>query len=468
MARAFPDWPTTARPSSLWAQNNRAPELPPLPPNESRDVLIVGAGFTGLWTAHFLTEIDPTLSVTVIDAMQPGHGASGRNGGWCSSLMPMSLDSVAERTSVGAAIALQDSLIGAVGHISTFISEHQIDCGWTRGGTLSIATNPAQLGRSRDYIESFRRYGYGNDAIAYVDSSAAEERIATGAALGGWYSPHCAVMDPMMLVNGLVRVLCAKGVRIHGHTRVTDVTSRTLGALTPGGPITASARWIVLATEAFTPLLKGNRRVLAPIHSYMVATERLPNEVWNALRWEAREAFSDGRHVVIYAQRTADDRIAFGGRGAPYAFGNGIGPHLDGNSTIHDKIVTSMHEIFPPTRDFSVTHRWGGALGVPRDWHTGVTVDRAHGLARAGGYVGDGVAFSRVAAEAMAHAILDTGEAPGRLPIVGHVSPLWEPEPLRWLGINAMLRVAAATDALETRESPLARFGERLLERLVH
>lgn len=464
MSSAFPGWPRTSLPSSLWRSTATEWAFAAPRTDIESDVIIVGAGFTGLWTAAFLTDIDPTLSVTVLDAMQPGYGASGRNGGWCSALMPASLDTIATESSREDATNLQRCLADAIGDIGSFIDDNGIECGWRHGGTLSIGTNSAQMSRARTMIEQYRSYGFDDDFIRMVGSGEAEDRVRTGRAHGGWFSPHCAAVNPLGLVDGLVGVLVARGVTIHGSSIVRSVGTRSVELGTPETTLRASGRWIVLATEGFTAALPGYRRILAPIHSYMVATEPLPDDVWRSIGWSGRETFADGRHVVIYAQRTSDDRIAFGGRGAPYSFGSRVGPDHDTNGRIHGRIIETMRHMFPAVSDAAITHRWGGALGAPRDWHPGVRIDRTRGVAMIGGYVGDGVALAHLAGRAAAHCMMGTGDPSTRLPIVDHVSPRWEPEPFRWMGINAMLRLGSIVDGLEARESRLARLGERVLD----
>lgn len=467
MSTPYPGWPGTAWPLSLWRDGSERWNFPPPDTDTDADVVIVGAGFTGLWTAYSLTSIDPGLSVIVIDAMQPGYGASGRNGGWCSALMPMSLRLVAERYGREKAVALQSHLIRTVEDIGSFVRSQRIECGWHHGGTITTATNEAHLRRAESTIAEWRDFGFGEQDAHLLDTEQTRERIRVPHALGSMFSPHCAAVDPARLVDGIVGVLVDRGVTIHGHTKAVAISPGAIEVATPHGRARIAARWTVRATEGFTSSLPGHRRTVAPIHSYMIATEPLGTDVWSEIGWSNRETFADGRHVVIYAQRTVDDRIAFGGRGAPYAFGSRIGPGLDGNPRIHDKIIATMHDIFPATRHTAITHRWGGALGVPRDWFTGVRIDRATGTASAGGYVGDGVAFSHLAAKALAHSILDTGDQATTLPIVGHVSPRWEPEPIRWLGINGMLRLASVTDALEERGSRFSGVTGAVLDRFL-
>lgn len=467
MRDPYPDWPRTRWPDSLWRAGLDQRRFDPVPGDVDTDVLIVGAGFTGLWTAWHLTELDPGLRVMIIDAMQPGYGASGRNGGWCTAMMPMSLGGISRRYGDSAAIRMQNALVSSVHDIGAFVAEHGISCGWTLGGSLSVAMNRTQLDRADATVREFAGFGFDGSHIRLLDGAQVRSRVNCPGAMGGWYSPNCAALDPARLVDGLVRVLDRRNVSVHGSSRVRGIAPGSSDVLTPDGTHTVTARWTVRATEGFTPAIRNLRRTIAPVHSYMIATEPLGPAVWNELGWSGRETFTDGRHTIIYAQRTSDDRIAFGGRGAPYSFGSGTGPDFDEDRRIHDRIVSTMHELFPATRDARITHRWGGALGVPRDWFTGVTIDRPNSLASAGGYVGDGVAFSQLAAKALANCLLDTDDPSTRLPFVGHRSRSWEPEPFRWIGINAMLRIGSIADALESRDSRLAPAATWMLDRVV-
>lgn len=468
MPTAFPAWPDTTWPPSLWRDSTTHWDFEPSPSTLQCDVCIVGAGFTGLWAAHHLALLDPSLSIVVLDAIQPGYGASGRNGGWCSALMPMSLSKVAASSSQSDAIALQAAMYRTIDDIGRFVTDNKVPCSWHHGGTLSIATNDAQLSRARSMVGEYESFGFGSDDFRVISGKEARARIACDRAIGAWYSPHCASLNPARLVDGIVRSLLEKGVALHGFTRVTALRNDRIDATTPAGPVDIRARWKILATEGFTASLTGHSRKIAPVHSYMIATEPLDAATWANIGWSGRETFSDGRHVVVYAQRTGDDRIAFGGRGAPYAFGSRVGPDRDNNPKIHDRLARTLTDLLPDTTGARITHRWGGALGVSRDWFTSVTVDETSGWVTAGGYAGDGVAFSHLAAEIIAHSIVSTGDAITRLPIVGHRSPSWEPEPLRWLGINGLLKVGSAVDALEDRNSPLATPGRWLLGKFLH
>ncbi len=255
-----------------------------------------------------------------------------------------------------------------------------------------------------------------------------------------------------------------RGGRIWERTRATALAAGVVD--TPRGTVRAST--VVRATEGFTALVPGEGRRLVPVYSLMLATEPLPAPVWERIGLRRRETFSDHRHLVIYGQRTADGRLAFGGRGAPYHAGSRIRPSYDRSSTVFRALRTTLVDLFPVLEDARITHHWGGPLGLARDWHASVRYDPATGLASAGGYVGDGVSTTNLAGRTLADLVLGrTSELTG-LPWVGHRSPDWEPEPLRWLGANAALRAMTWADSAERRTgrpSRAARLVDGVLRR---
>jgi glycine/D-amino acid oxidase-like deaminating enzyme len=234
--------------------------------------------------------------------------------------------------------------------------------------------------------------------------------------------------------------------------------------VTATGTVTADV--IVRATEGYTPALPGARRDLMPIYSLIVATEPLDDATLAAVGLAERPTFSDHRHVICYGQRTADGRIVFGGRGAPYHYGSTTAAAFDREPAVFESLRHNLIEMFPALARAAFTHAWGGPLGVPRDWYAGVGLDREVGFAWAGGYVGDGVSTSNLAGRTLADLITETASDIVDLPWVGHRSRKWEPEPLRYLGVNAGLRVMESADRRETRtgrHSSMARaFGRYL------
>ncbi|MEU8615348.1 FAD-binding oxidoreductase, partial [Actinoplanes sp. NPDC048791] len=259
--------------------------------------------------------------------------------------------------------------------------------------------------------------------------------------LGGTFSPDCASLQPAALVRGLAAAVERRGVAIHEGTRALRLSRGAV--VTDHGTVRADV--VVRALEGYTAALAGHRRTLAPVYSLMIATEPLPPEVWERIGLARRETFTDHRHLIVYGQRTADDRLAFGGRGAPYHFGSRVRPAYDREPGVFAalrKALTDLFGIDPP-----IAYRWGGPLGIPRDWMPSVGL--ADGLAWAGGYVGDGVAAANLAGRTLADLITGTDSERTRLPWTGHRSRAWEPEPLRWLGINAALHGTALRDAWE-------------------
>jgi glycine/D-amino acid oxidase-like deaminating enzyme len=259
-------------------------------------------------------------------------------------------------------------------------------------------------------------------------------------------------------------VVEARGARIHERTRVTAIGPGVVR--TEHGDV--RARTVVRATEGYTARLPGARRALAPVYSLIIATEPLPDSVWDEIGLRERETFSDHRHLIIYGQRTADGRMVFGGRGAPYHFASRIRPDYDRVPRVFAALERTLGELFPVLRGATITHRWGGPLGIARDWHASVGLDRDTGLAWAGGYVGDGVSTTNLAGRTLADLITGRTSELTALPWVGHRSRNWEPEPLRWLGANAGLQAMIWADNAENRSgksSRLAAFVNGMMSR---
>jgi glycine/D-amino acid oxidase-like deaminating enzyme len=438
---------------------------PALPGDTDVDVAVVGAGLTGLWTAHYLAEADPSLRIAVLEAEVAGYGASGRNGGWCSALFPASLTKLTRLADREAALAQHRAMRETVDEVARATAAEGIDAHVVKGGTISLARNPAQLRRARAEVEDARAWGRDETDVRLLDRAEARRILDGSGTLGGTFTPDCAVVHPGRLVRGLASAVERRGVRIHEQTRVTSIEPGRVRT-THG---TVRAETVIRATEGYTAGLVGQRRVLAPVYSLVIATEPLDAELWDRIGLARRETFTDHRHLIVYGQRTADDRLVFGGRGAPYHYGSAVRPTYDTKARVFATLDRALAELLPDGAPYDVTHRWGGPLAISRDWHASVRFDPRTGLASAGGYVGDGVASANLAGRTLADLLLGRTSALTRLPWVGHTSPRWEPEPLRWLGVNAGLRIAAAADATEARSgqpTPVSRALSGLLGRL--
>ena len=432
---------TEYRSLSFWhdtVPDDLAPRSP-LPGDLDVDIAIIGGGLTGLWTAWYLLEHDPSLRIAVLEKEIAGFGASGRNGGWCSALFPRSTASLARTHGRDAALAMRRAMIDTVDELGRAASAAGIDCDFVKGGTIAYARSATQLAAARAEVADAAEYGV--DAIELWGA----DRVGASRALGASFDPNCARLHPGKLVRGLARVLEARGVRIFEQTEVLDWSS---GSVTTSRG-TVRCETVVVALEGYAAALPQTRRRVLPLYSLMIATEPLPDAVWDELQLEHGRTFSDFRHLLIYGQRTADNRFAFGGRGAGYHWGSRIEPGFDRVPRVFDHLRRALGELFPAIGDVGVSHRWGGPLGVARDWHAAATFDPATRIAWAGGYVGDGLSTTNLAGRTLADLI--TGEDTGlaRLPWVNHRSPRWEPEPLRFLGANAGLVATTLADVEE-------------------
>ncbi|MGX1270783.1 NAD(P)/FAD-dependent oxidoreductase [Streptomyces phaeoluteigriseus] len=454
---------------SYWYTDDGLPAArEPLSGDASADVVIVGGGYTGLWTAYYLKKAAPFLRITVLEQRFCGYGASGRNGGWLYNGIA-GRDRYARLHGLDAAVRLQRAMNETVTEVIRVTAAESIDADVHHGGVLEVARTPAQLARLKAFHA--RELAYGEQDRELYGARETAERIRVAGAVGSTWTPHGARVHPVKLVKGLAAAVEAAGVVVHESTPVTEI--RAGHAVTPYG--TVRAPYVLRCTEGFTASLKGQRRTWLPMNSSMIATEPLTDEQWAAVGWDGRETLGDAAHAYMYAQRTADGRIALGGRGVPYRFGS----RTDNDGRTQESTVEALRDIlvgfFPALAGVRIAHAWSGVLGVPRDWCATVTLDRTTGLGWAGGYVGSGVATANLAGRTLCDLVRqDSGQA-GRtalteLPWVGHKVRRWEPEPLRWLGVQGMYATYRAADRREAEthsagSSRLARVADRVAGR---
>jgi glycine/D-amino acid oxidase-like deaminating enzyme len=460
---------------SFWwrARGGFPARRPSLPGPLTADVCIVGGGFTGLWTAYYLKQAQPTLDVVVLEAAFAGFGASGRNGGWLTSALPGSRDRYARGPGGrDAVLDLQRQLRETVDEVARVCAAESIDADLVKGGELAVATSPAQLSRIRAELLGDREWGLDEKDVQYLGADELAARVRVAGGLGALYSPDCARIQPAKLVTGLAEAVERSGVRIYEATPVTRILPGGAGsagadgarACTVFGDVTA--RFVLRATEGFTARLPGQRRTLLPMNSSMIVTEPLSAAAWQEIGWDGRETIGDSAHVYMYAQRTEDGRIAIGGRGIPYRFGSTLDHRGTTQPATIDTLGRILRRLFPAASEARIDHAWCGVLGVPRDWCATVALDRATGLGSAGGYTGHGVAASCLAGHTLADLV--TGEPTSRtaLPWVNHRTRSWEPEPLRWTGVHSLYALYRAADHTEDQGSEqtsrLARIGDRI------
>ncbi|KRE92786.1 FAD-dependent oxidoreductase [Nocardioides sp. Soil774] len=413
------------------------------------DVAIVGGGLTGLWTAFYLHEADPTLDIRVVEAEFAGFGASGRNGGWLSSELAGSATTYAAVAGEDGVARLRAALRGTVDEVIDVAAREGVEADIVRSGVLYVARSRAQA----------QRLG------GELDAEQVAQRIRVAGAVSGRFDPDCARVQPARLVSGVARVVRERGVRIHEDTRAVRVEPGVV--VTERGTLRAPV--VLRCLEGFTAGLAGHRRDWLPMNSAIVVTEPLTPGQWDAIGWAGEELLGDEAHAYCYAQRTADGRIALGGRGVPYRFGS----RTDIQGRTQDWTVESLRStlttLFPSLRGIALDHAWCGVLGVPRDWSASVAYDPATGLGHAGGYVGSGLTATNLAGRTLRDLVLGHDTDLTRLPWTGHRVRRWEPEPLRWLGVHALYRLYRAADRREdaglARTSRVARVADRVAGR---
>ena len=435
---------------SLWLDTLAAPIVPRrrLRDDIAADVVIVGAGFIGLWTAYCLARAEPTLEIVVVEAEIAGFGAAGRNAGFVSAGIAGKAQAYLRRGGWDGVQRAEQAMIEGIDHVGEVVADEGIECGWTKGGSLRIATSHAQLERVRAGLASRRQRGLGESDLQLLGAEDVASRVRVSGVVGGAYTPHCARVHPGRLVRGLAEACERRGVQIFERSRVRSIEP---GQVRCDGLATAAVRApiVVQATEAFTVDLPGQHRDYLPVFSHMLATEPLDERTWSAIGWERCETVADQRHLFTYAQRTADRRIAIGGRGAWYRMGSAIRASDERPPGVHAALERTLRAWFPAAANAAITHRWGGVFAVPRDWSMSIELDRATGLARAGGLAGHGLVASSLCGRTLADLILGRDSELTSLPWVGHRSGRWEMEPARVVAQRLITAVLASADRVE-------------------
>jgi len=458
---------TDYRDVSWWLED--AGDLTPRPPLDGpveADVAVLGAGFTGLWTARELLRRDPSLRVVVCEAEIAGYGASGRNGAWCVAGIGTTAGELARRYGDAVAQRVGTTLQDAVDEVGRATAQEGIDAGFARTGVLRIARGRHEVPGVRAALATRQRIGLA-DGMALLDRDELAARVRVARAELALFDPHGAVVHPGRLVRGLARAVEARGAIIHERTPVTAVLPRR-GAQRPRlrtarGDVTADT--VVVAGEAWLAQLPGWRRRVLPVYSLIVLTEPIGEQRWREVGWAGRELLSSSRYTVDYLSRTADGRILFGGRGAPYHYGSRVAPGHDRHEATHAMLRAQFTDWFPWLAGVRFSHAWGGAVGMPRTWLPSFTCDPRTGIAAAYGYTGQGVAAANLAGRVLADLITGAGERWADLPMVGTTPRRWEPEPVRWLAVRALQRALSRLDdrGLATGIPPT---GRTLAERL--
>lgn len=435
--------------NSLWADSKERFKGKSLDANLDFDVAIIGGGFSGLWTAFHLNQLEPSLRIAIFEAREIGFGASGRNGGWASSEYPVSKKTLIRKIGLASTEALFAALSQSIDEIGKFSKKYSPEAGFTKSGSLYFARNEGQLRRLKAKAEIGE----------WLSKSSLKELINIEGALAGRFSPECATVHPYNLLQGLAKYLSKRGISIFTNSWATRVDGGILAR-----SFFIDAPIVIEATEVYG---KANRTFI-PLYSLMVATEPLSNAIWRELGNKERFTFAENSHVINYAQRTVDDRLAIGGRGATSPFGSRLQVSSESNQKVHQRLIELAKSWFPALKDVEFTHRWGGAVAITRDWEPYLLFDRTSGFGKLGGYAGDGVTMSHLAGKIMAQEILEFESDLRGLHFVNREIRKWEREPIRYLGVNSMIYLSTISDreeSLTNRPSKVNRFIEPVILR---
>jgi glycine/D-amino acid oxidase-like deaminating enzyme len=428
------------------------------------DICIIGAGYTGLWTAYYLKQAMPELNIVIVEKEFAGFGASGRNGGWLTGGFAWNHERYAAASSESAVRALVHAMNGTVDEVIRVAEAQGIDADIHRTDELMVATSPAQMARMTAEVTHRRHWGE-EDRVTQIDAAALRHRIDIPGAIGAMQVSGVARIQPAKLVRGLAEMVERQGVRLVEGTEVTGVSPGLVS--TKRGSV--HAKTILRCTEGFTATLPGLRRDWLPLNSAQIATEPLPQSVWDTVGWHGNEILGDFANAYCYCQRTRDGRITVGARGTPYKFGSAIDANGAPDPATVRHLTEILHRHFPAARPYRIAHAWCGVLGVPRDWCATVGFDTVTGIGWAGGYVGVGVSTSNLAGRTLADLALHRDTELTRLPWVNRRVRKWEHEPLRWLGVRGMYALLRAADRREAagrgRPSRLAGLGNWLTGR---
>ena len=438
--------------SSLWQGKQNINYRKPISKNDSFDVVIIGAGFSGLWSAFHLKQFQPNLKIAIFEKEYVGFGASGRNGGWASAEYPTSSNRLIKENGLESYKNLRAAITKSIDEIGQIAKSNDWQIDYAKGGSLLFARGNAQLSRISKEIDEEHQL---------LNKSQTTELLNIPSALGSVFTPHCAALNPFKLVRALADHLEKLGVMIYEQSSVSEIRDKQVEV----NGFNVNCTFSIRATEAFTPRKwMGNRQI--PIYSLMVATEPLSNEVIKEIRNSQRATFQEACHLITYAQITSDNRLALGGRGVRYKLFSRLSERSEIDNRMHSALERRARSWFPQIANTKFEYRWGGAVALTRRWQAYLNFDHTTGRAEIGGYVGDGVTLSYLVAKTLAEKMSNVKTA--NLPFIDQRIGRWEPEPIRYLAVNTGFKATVMADYEEKitkRPSLLAAIIDPLINR---
>jgi glycine/D-amino acid oxidase-like deaminating enzyme len=445
------DWAS----KSFWLGATPYRDNPPLEEDIRADVAIVGAGFTGLSTAWYLRQVDPSLRVVVLESDVVGYGASGRNAGFVTTLMGTGLRMTALRFGKEKARQAHDFAVRAVRHLGDLVEEQGIECDYEKNGELGVATNPAQVGRLQAGIRLAQKLGI--EGMRWLDARELREEVDSPLYLGAIAEEECALLNPAKLVRGLKNLAEGTGAEIYEHTPVEAAHLKPRIRLeTPQGSV--AAQKVVFATNAFTQHFPQLHSKAFPMFTYIVLTEPLTEEQLSPIGWRHRQGIGDARNLIRYYRLTADNRLLMGGEDVVYYYGGKVG--FDQHRPTFDRLERTVVETFPSLANAGITHRWGGPVSVPMDSFPAMGYlggDRR--VIYSLGCVGQGVALTNMAGQILRDLVTEEETELTDLFFVNRRLIPLPPEPLRFVMAQGLRRAMALQDNWERRKQPAQGVG---------
>ncbi|MCK7624479.1 FAD-binding oxidoreductase [Streptomyces sp. RS10V-4] len=433
-----------ADPTPFWlADPGRPQAAPALVADTSCDLLVVGGGYSGLWTALIAKERDPARDVVLIEGEEIGWAASGRNGGFCEYSLTHGLANGMARWP-GELAELERLGMRNLQAIEDTIDRYGIDCDWRRTGSLTVATEPYQVDEVREFAALAARYGR---AQTLLDAGQVRAEINSPTFLGGlWDKDGTAMLHPARLAWGLKQACLDLGVRIHEHTPATAVAAAGPGISVRTAYGRVLARRVALATNAFPSLLKRHRLYTVPVYDYALMTEPLSHEQLASVGWRNRQGFSDTANQFHYVRLSADNRILWGGYDAVYHYRGRVRAEHDQRPATFATLARHFFRTFPQLEGVRFTHAWGGAIDTSTRFCAFFDTTHRGRVAHTAGFTGLGVGATRFAAEVMLDLLAGERTERTALEMVRRKPLPFPPEPVRWAGIQATRRSLARAD----------------------
>ncbi|MER6022290.1 NAD(P)/FAD-dependent oxidoreductase [Streptomyces anulatus] len=435
-----------AKPVSYWLDDPAKPDaLPALTGDQHTDLLVIGGGYSGLWTALIAKERDPDRDVVLIEGHEVGWAASGRNGGFCAASLTHGLANGVERWPDDIA-ELEELGERNLDAIEAAVARYGIDCEFERTGEIDVATEPHQLQELREWHEEI--VGLGITGVDFLDRDALRAEVDSPTFLGGlWDRRGVAMLHPAKLAWGLKRACLELGVRIHEHTRGLDLVRSGSGMAvrTPYGRV--FARRVALGTNIFPSLVKRIRPYTVPVYDYALMTEPLTPGQLASIGWKGRQGLGDSANQFHYFRLSADNRILWGGYDAIYPYGGRLSADLDQRPETFLKLAEQFFTCFPQLSGLNFSHAWGGAIDTCSRFTAFFGTAHQGRVAYAAGFTGLGVGSTRFGADVMLDLLSGEETARTRLDMVRSKPMPFPPEPFAWAGIEITKRSLAHADS---------------------